>query len=310
MPNAAKNSSGEKVKKDEPKWNGAGDSGRPLREILYLDLNRITSYLSQLQEGLAEHQDRLQLDSKSKSQPGAKFGANFGINAELNLGGASTVDALLLLERKRQHHLALNILEEVLEEREVIGREGETKPFLRVSGYPFFIDYSDISHRVGNAGKLREALEALAKQSTPQRSESKHDRNARIAAERSKRENEDRLFKNYASALEVFGDRIDLFFHEEKVTATLERNAMLVTPELIEPLYGSPIRAETTLIGLNMSKPHREVAPSPGKSIAETAMFIQNLYASKVNKALNADVGFKKMVPVAAYIEVDTTTES
>lgn len=306
MADGGKPGSGKKVLSEGKTWKGVGDSGRPLREILYLDLGRITSYLSQLQEGLTEHLDQMRLDSKNESNPGLKLGVGLGINAELTIGGSGTVDAMLLMERKRQHHLALNILEEILEEQELIGGTAQNKVFLQIEGFPFFIDYQDISKRIADASTLREALESLSPKSKVNESETKHARNARLGAEKATRDRENNMFKNYSASLKAFGDRIDLFFSQEKVTATLERSAMLMTPELIEPLYGSPIRAKTTLIGLNMTKPHKEIPVLPGESIAETAVFIENLYVSKVTKAFNVDANYKKAVPIAIFIDVDS----
>lgn len=308
MAGGEKRVSGKKAPSEGQTWNSAGDSDRPLREILYLDLSRITSYLSQLQDGLTEHLDKVRLDSKNESNPGLKLGVGIGFSAELSIGGSGTVDAQLLMERKRQHHLALNILEEMLEKRELIGGAKQDKSFFRIEGFPFFIDYQDISKRIGDAATLRDALQSLSPKSELDEPESKHTRNARITAEKATRDRENNMFKNYSTSLKAFGDRIDLFFSQEKVTATLERNAMLVTPELIEPLYGSPIRAKTTVIGLNMTKPQREVSVLPGKSIAETAVFIENFYVSKVTKAFNVDADYKKVVPIAIFIDIDSAS--
>lgn len=142
-----------------------GDLDRPIREVIYLDLNRITSYLSQIHDGLTDYLDTTGATSKQEGSLGtqvqlgrgaAPFGVTFGRKDTLAL------DATTLVERKQEHHAVLTVLENILSRKDVMGHIDSGKPFVKNIGQPLFIDYPFIAKRLRGFKSLRAALQAIA----------------------------------------------------------------------------------------------------------------------------------------------------
>jgi len=208
----------------------SGTPARPLREIVYFDLDRVSSYLSQLNDGLRDYRESIKNESKAEDSRG--FGVKVGdgiwpLGFNAHSGETNKLDATTLIERKHDHHAALTFLEDALKQRDVIGDLASGKPFVRHSGNPILIDYPFLAKRFSEVEKLQQALQTLA---NPEGQTSTGGRKSKKA------DASDPRFKHFATVLESSEERIEIYFHNPVVVAPLLREALLIPAEMIQHL--------------------------------------------------------------------------
>lgn len=300
VPRKTAKESNEKVKSDEPNLSGDGAPDRPLREILYFDLDRISSYLSQLKDGLRDYRERIknEIETENSGGWGAKAGGGvLPISFTANSGNANRLDATTLIERKRDHHAALMLLENTLIQRDVIGDLASGKPFVRHTGNPILIDYPFLARRFNEFEKLQKALQVIA---DPEGQTNTGSRKSK------KTSTTDPRFKHFATVLESGEERLEMYFHDPVVVAPLLRGALLVPAEMVQHLYGSPTRITATLLGLKTTGQTAEVKLEAGTNMAQSTAFMANEYSRLVGKNFRYEADAEHVVPIAIYFEADT----
>lgn len=272
---------------DEPKrWSTENGHERPLREILYLDFNRITSYLSQLHNGLTEYFERVDSSNVDKKNPTAEAqlgGGVFPLGVKFLRGGTENIDTFTTVQRQILHHAALGAFEDILEQRNILGKPGSGKPFLKIVGNPFVIDYN----KIVKGSKF--VTESPVIQQTDEE---------KFQAE------------VVYSTMEKLGQRMDVYFHNEKIAGALQRDFVLVDSEVIEVTYGIPIRAPTTLLALDMTASPVSIRVSENNSgnLPALALFLQQTNQDNVGKLETFDDEHTKVVPIAIFIDIDSAT--
>ena len=271
---------------ESKKWNTENGHERPLREILYLDFNRITSYLSQLHNGLTEYFERVDSSSIDRKNPTAEAqagGGVFPLGVKFYRGGTENIDTFTTVQRQILHHAALGAFEDILEQRNILGELGSGKPFLKIVGNPFVIDYN----------KIVKSARAVTESPVVQQTE-KEKFQAGVVY----------------SAIEKLGQRMDVYFYNEKIAGALQRDFVLVDSEIIEVTYGIPIRAPTTLLALDMtaSPVSIRVPEDPGGNIPRLALSFQQSNQDNMGKLETFDNEHTKVVPIAIFIDIDSST--
>lgn len=269
---------------ESKKWNGESGHDRPLREILYLDFNRITSYLSQLHNGLTEYFERVESSNKGRKNPTAEAQLGYGIfpaGVKFQRGGTDNADTFTTVQRQILHHAALGAFEEILEQRDILGGLDSGKPFLKVTGNPFFLDYQEIA------------------------------KNSRATVESpvNTRTDEEKFQSDIVySSFEQLGKRMDVYFYEEKIAGPLQRDFMLVESSTIEGIYGIPLRAPTTFLALDMTATpvSLELPSVTDGSTPYLAMTFQRTHQEYVGRLSTYDENHKKVAPIAVFIDIDS----
>ncbi len=259
---------------------------RPLREILYLDFNRITSYLSQLHNGLTEYFERVDASNVNKKNPTAEAqigGGALPIGVKFSRGSTENIDTFTTVQRQILHHAALGAFEDVLAQRSILGEPGSGKPFLKIIGNPFIIDYS----------KIVKSTKFITESPVIQQTDE-----------------EKFQTKVVYSAMEKLGPRVDVYFYDEKIAGALQRDFLLIDSEVIEVAYGIPIRASTTLLALDMTGSPISIRVSEDNSgnLPALALFFQQTDQDNVGKLETFDDEHMKVIPIAIFIDIDSTT--
>ncbi len=284
-----------------------GDLGRPIREIVYLDLNRVTSYLSQIHDGLSDYFDLTGTSSIQEGQQGTQFNVGRGampFGVTFGRKDTSVFDTTTLVERKRDHHAALTVLENVLERKDILGNIEAAKPFIKHVGQPILIDYPYIAKRFRSFKALRAALQAIADLDKEQSSNPKEQK-IRTANQARERAETQKRFDDFATVMEASEGRLEFFYDEPKITVPLVRDFLQLPSEMIEHLYGVPSRIPMTLIGLDVTGKETAVGLETGDNMAASTAFITNEYYRLVGKHFRYGDSYKKIVPIALYIEAD-----
>ena len=293
-----------------------GTQSRPLREIIYLDLNKITSYLSQIQNGLTEYLERIKIAGAGETSHSSGIGFGGGavpFRADFKTGNQASIDATALIQRKQHHHAALSVLEDLLSEKHLIGTLDSNRPFVKHTGHPLLIDFKLLYNRFSRITEVRKALdhisnldesraESLAGLSKTQRKELDRSR-----AEALKKD--DLTYKSFTTLFEEYGDRLDILFTEDNLTGVLNRGDLVLPPEHFQAVYGSPARIPLTLIGLNTTggTEQEEVtigAPQGDEGMMYAFGFLMNEYNRLVGKQLFVSQSATSIVPIALFIDV------
>lgn len=281
---------------------------KPIREIIYFDLNRVTSYLSQIQDGLTEYFEQTGTSSKQEAQHGTQFQLGRGaapIGVTFGRKDSAIFDTTMLVERKKEHHAALTILEEVLRQKEVLGAIDDGKPFVKHIGHPLVIDYPYLAKRFRGFKKLQTALQGIADigkeplQETAQEGKKRSEREKKEKAEAFKK------FEDFAEILEASEERLELYFDEPKIVAPLVRDFLQLPSEMIEHTYGSPSRNKMTLIGLDVTGEPRSLDLKVGDNMAASTAWMTSLFYSMVGKNFRYSDDYRRVIPIALYIETD-----
>lgn len=285
-----------------------GDSDRPIREIIYFDLNRITSYLSQLHDGLTEYLDQTATASKQENKLGTRVNIGkgaFPLGVTLGHKDTAIFDTTTLVERKREHHAALTVLEHVLTRKEILGRLHENKPFVKHVGQPLLVDYPYMAKRLRGFKELHPALDRMGKSGQIPTTVDPREAKRRAETESKARAENQRKFDDFATIMEASGERLEFFYDEPRISVPLVRDFFQMPSEMIEHLYGSPARLPVTLVGLNITGEKKDIALEAGDNMATSTAFITNEYFRLVGKNFTYTDDFKRIVPIDLYIEAD-----
>lgn len=307
--------------------DATGSTKPPLREIIYLDVPRITSYLSQLQGGLEEYRELMKTASQYES--GSNVGFSFGggvIPAALNVNptGTSSSDAATELSRRTAHHAALTALETLLGEQDLIGATGSGRPFAKHSGYPMFMDYKYLANKFRNVADL---LEGLAKVTAFQKAgpagvdlETASDKiridtfnaaKSNVKRQRAIANQTQMMYDGYARVFDESAEQITIYYHEAPIAGALDPQHMLTSTALIFANYGIPTRAQVTTLALTLEgkTDHEQlIAPDQlpegkGRGVGYAAAFLTQTY-TVVRDSLG-DTEATPVLPIAVYIELE-----
>lgn len=193
MSGGAANSSGNTVMGSQTS-SASGAAKLPhLREFIYLDFPKLTSYFAQIRDGLSEQKSRVhsksfrdasstdeveqntetvgsmegQLgDGPIKTLTGLEVSANLErtVGRTFKTGGDETekTEAEILIETKKLHHNIFRRVEEFLIEHDLIARTlAEDKPFFLIKGKASLLDYDAIIKQLDTFENLTHALKDL-----------------------------------------------------------------------------------------------------------------------------------------------------
>lgn len=288
------------------------DLDRPIREVIYFDLNRVTSYLSQLQDGLVDYFEQTGASTEQESYQGSQVNLGRGaapLGITFGRKDTSVFDTTTLVERKRDHHAALTVLENVLMRREILGDIESGKPFVKHVGQPLLIDYPYIAKRFRSFKTLQAALGAIGDLANEQPADPKEKDKNRKEQEK-ERAIAQKKFDDFATIMEAAEERLEFFYDEPKISVPLVRDFLQLPSEMIEHLYGAPIRTPMTLIGLDVTGDKKQEKLEVGDNMASSTAFITNEYYRLVGKNFRYSENYKRIVPIAYYLEADTGSVS
>lgn len=188
--NSVRNDSGENTTSSSESSTKSGE--RSVREFLYLDYEKLTSYLAQVRKGLPKGKTRIkgsgtrELVTDPEHETGVEGSVAAGLEGGVDpniaklLGLMAEVDFKLsrltrsggdeyertkaeqLIETKELHHDVFSVVEETFEQRElietVLGRQASKKPFYRAQGSADIIYFNHIIDNLEKFDEMRDAF--------------------------------------------------------------------------------------------------------------------------------------------------------
>lgn len=313
--------------------SGTSDS-RPFREIIYLDLNRITSYLSQIQGGLTEYLERIRTQGVETTPDSTDFTIGGGpIPAAAAFRGRqeTDIDTTSLIQRKRHHHAALNVLEDILVKRDLLGPYDEAKPFIRHEGRPLLVDYRLLRARLLRMADVQESLEVISRlkfddqetEAPPLSNNQAKKLRAALQQERDKTEKKKKrlqeTYEHFARVLDLYEDRLDIYFPNQEddpleelaLTGVIHRDNLVIPSEWFQAAYGSPTRIQVTMLALDTQHTGESgedgkisiALPTEGGGMGYAFAYLMNEFNNLVGEQYTIATAHS-VVPIAVYIDL------
>lgn len=306
-----------------------GIENRPLSEIIYLDIERLSSYLSQLEDGLKEYEQKF--EGKGKAETGQSWGFGLGGPSPLNFnwgaGNTAGADATVVIEQKRRHHAALHILERVLKNEGLVGAIDEGKPFMHFSEHGRLLDYdaltavyrdfTELRYSATYVGEhetqkvLREAQRGLGHNALKTYDQRIKDEQKKEAAER---EREQKYYNHYAHVLGQYAGHLDVFFPDVELIGSIEERYLLVPKKRFGAFYGSPTRKKLTVLALDsdgspavkllVAPDELERSDEESAALRYVAAFLSQGLDESIGEALNRSF-MRPIIPIALYINLE-----
>jgi hypothetical protein len=302
-----------------------GIESNALREILYLDIDRIGSYLSQIEDGLNEYQQNIEGGADAETSQSWGMGLAGALPVHFNWGAGTQVEANtnLVIQQKRRHHAALHVFERAIERKGLLGGLGDQRPFVKLVDYAMLLDYAvlkelfsrftDLQYSLSYAGENVE-IENLRETAAGEgpKALSNFDNKLNTSRKKTKAEakRKQEYYDHYANVFREFGDQLDLVIPNQDVIGRIEREYLSVSPKFFTATYGAPTRKAVTVIGLDVAgeaqvsdlkAPDQEDAP---EGMAYAAAFLMQSFYKTLGKTF-ASSGMHAIIPIALYMDLE-----
>lgn len=285
-----------------------------LREFLYLDFPKLTSYLAQSLEGLVRLQQSIIGRQEQDKTTDAEYEASFqgGVGGEVGnsddpvavltklLGAVIKMDSKIsrlirtggdekslsdsnyLIETKELHHEVYSFIERMLERKGLVSKDAdldENKPFHIMSGPADFVDFNQLHDSIKNFKNTGKTFAAFTGE----------DPSKNVAN-----------LQNIATMVKLFyEDKLAIVVHNDDKCATANLQPELLTSpiEFIMSSFGRFTQVDVTVFGLKIGKsyPEEETTGQTAFRAGEDKAPEPKGLGQMANSLLNANRGLEGM---------------